>query len=128
MAKLLFVVLTNPVEGREDEFNEWYSGGHLEDVVAVEGFRAAQRFELIPSELGNVSPPPFKYLAIYEAEDAGEGTVERVEKALLAAAGTDAMPISKAMAVPQATWWFRSLTDRVVADAAESPAETSEAR
>jgi hypothetical protein len=119
MSKLLFVVMTNPVEGREDEFNEWYSAEHLEDVVAVEGMRAAQRFELVPSQLGENVTPPFRYLAIYEAEDADEGAVERVEQALLAAAGTDAMPISRAMDRPQATWWFRAITDRVVADGGE---------
>ena len=67
MAKLWLVVLTNPVEGREDEYNEWYSDRHLEDVLAVEGFEAAQRFEFVPSGL---SPDaPYRYLAVlHESE------------------------------------------------------------
>jgi hypothetical protein len=107
---LLLLVFTNPVEGREDEYNEWYSGRHLDDVLAVEGFRAAQRFEFIESKLSRGSE--HRYLAIYEGED---GSAERAEKALFAAAGTDEMPISDAMAKPQVTWFFQSITDRVEA-------------
>jgi hypothetical protein len=108
MASLVLMVLTNPAEGREDEYNAWYTDEHLDDVLACEGFRAAQRFQFAP---GQLSPDaPFKYLAIYEAE---EGSIERAEKALLEAAGTDAMPISRAMQRERATWWFTAITDRV---------------
>jgi hypothetical protein len=110
MASLVLMVLTNPVEGREDEYNDWYTGSHLDDVLGCEGFRAAQRFKFTPGQLGPQAP--FKYLAIYEAE---EGSIERAEAALLAAAGTEAMPISRAMERERATWWFTSITDRVEA-------------
>lgn len=112
---LLLMVLTNPKEGREDEYNEWYTGRHLDDVLACEGFRAARRFEFTPGQLSAVAP--YRYLAIYEAE---EGSIERAEAALLAAAGTDDMPISRAMARERATWWFTSITDRVEAAAEQS--------
>jgi hypothetical protein len=107
---LVLVVLTNPVEGREDEFNEWYSGRHLDDVLAVEGFTAAQRFKLVDSKLSRGCE--HRYLAIYEAD---HDDAERAETALFAAAGTDAMPISEAMAKPQVTWFFQTITDRVEA-------------
>jgi hypothetical protein len=29
MAKHVFVVLTNPVEGEEDTYNDWYTNVHL---------------------------------------------------------------------------------------------------
>jgi hypothetical protein len=65
MALHRLVVLTNPVPGREDEFNDWYTNRHLADVVAVPGFVAAQRFEIsgVLSEGSN-----WKYLAIYDVE------------------------------------------------------------
>jgi hypothetical protein len=116
VASLRLIVLTNPVEGREDEYNDWYSDRHLDDVLAVKGFRAAQRFEFRPGKLSGDAP--FRYLAIYEAEGT---TVEAAEAALLAtAADKDLMPISNAMARERATWWFEAVTDRVEASAGES--------
>jgi hypothetical protein len=103
------IVLTNAVEGQVEEFNDWYSGRHLDDVLAVKGFRAAQRFEFTPGKLGKDAP--FRYLAIYEVE---ADTVEEAERALFAAASDEnQMPISEAMARERATWWFTPVTDRV---------------
>jgi hypothetical protein len=110
VGKLWLVVLTDPVEGREDEYNEWYTGKHLDDVLAVEGFQAAQRFEFIPSKLSRNAP--HRYLAVYEVD---EDKREAAEKALLETANGPGMPISDAMAKPTATWWFASITDRVEA-------------
>ncbi len=104
------VVFTNPVEGREDEYNEWYTGRHLDDVLAAAGFSAAQRFKWVPSKLSRHAP--HNYMAIYEIDDEHR---EEAEKALLEAAGTDAMPLSDAMDKRPVTWWFTSITDRVEA-------------
>lgn len=104
------VVFTNPVEGREDEYNEWYTGRHLDDVLAAAGFSAAQRFKWVPSKLSRNAP--HNYMAIYEIDDEHR---EQAEKALLEAAGTAAMPISDAMDKRPVTWWFTSITDRVEA-------------
>ena len=110
MGTLMLVVLTNPVEGREDEYNDWYTGRHLDDVLATEGFQAAQRFAWVPSKLSRNAP--YRYLAIYEVD---ADSRERAEAALLRAANTEAMPISDAMDKRTATWWFSSITDRVEA-------------
>jgi len=107
---LWLVVLTNPVEGREDEYNDWYTKTHLDDVLAVEGFRAAQRVKWVPSKLSRDAP--YSYLAIYEVD---EDSRERAEQLLLKTANTEAMPISGAMEKRTATWWFTSITDRVEA-------------
>jgi hypothetical protein len=114
MPSLRLIVLTNPVDGREDEYNDWYTGRHLDDVLAVHGFRAAQRFVFRPGKLS--TDPGFRYLAIYEVAAA---TVEEAEAALLAtAAKRELMPISGALARQRATWWFEAITDRVEAPAA----------
>jgi hypothetical protein len=59
------VVLSNPAAGREDEFNEWYDGPHISDILAIDGIEAAQRFRL-PGDQGPAEP--YRYLAIYEIE------------------------------------------------------------
>lgn len=93
MPKYRFVVFSNPVPGREDEYNRWYNETHLRDVVSVPGVRTAQRFRIHePSLLPGVKPQ-HRYLAIYEIEAAN---IEAVMKDLRSRAGTPAMFISDA--------------------------------
>jgi hypothetical protein len=58
-----FVVFSNPVEGKDAEFNSWYDDVHLGEVVALPGFIGAKRFRVHPN--GGVQPA-HGYLAIYE--------------------------------------------------------------
>jgi hypothetical protein len=65
----LFLVLSNPVEGRETEFEKWYEEVHLDDVLAVPGVISAQRFHLAPGPDETLMPPPaHRYLAVYELD------------------------------------------------------------
>jgi hypothetical protein len=59
------VVMTSPVEGREEEYNDWYQNVHLSQVVAVEGIKSAQRYKVCRTYTESPSHP---YLAIYEIE------------------------------------------------------------
>ncbi len=69
MAKYTFVVMTNPVAGKEAEFNDWYNRNHIPDVLNVPGFVRAQRFRLAEVQMGgDAAGRPYKYLAIYEIE------------------------------------------------------------
>lgn len=88
-----FVVLTNPVEGREAEYNDWYDGVHLRDVTAIPGILRAERFELADSQRS--FPQPYKYLAIYEIET---DDLQWVADEIGRRAGTATMVISPAMA------------------------------
>ena len=63
--KHLVLVLTEPTEGQEDEFNNYYENQHLEDVLATTEYRSAQRYRLT-GEAGEECPLP--YLAVYETE------------------------------------------------------------
>ena len=63
--KQLILVLTEPTEGMEDEFNDYYENTHLEEVLASAGYTGAQRFKLA-DHVGE--PCPLPYLAVYEAE------------------------------------------------------------
>jgi hypothetical protein len=105
-----FIVLTNSVEGRDDEYNKWYDDVHLDDVLAVPGFVAAQRFRRLDSD----STSPFGYVAIYEIET---DDIDATMKSLTAAAGTDAMIISDAMDKKATMYAFESIGDRRTAPA-----------
>lgn len=69
MARFKVLVLTEPTEGNEAAFNDYYENLHLDEVLASTGWETAQRYRLA-GEVGESSPLP--YLAVYdtEAEDA----------------------------------------------------------
>lgn len=93
MPRYKMLVFTSAIEGREDEFNDWYQSRHLPDVTAVPGFQAAQRFTLakVLSKGGEAKP----YLSIYEIEtDDLDATISDMRSR----ARTEIMPISEAMA------------------------------
>ena len=58
------LVFTNAVEGRDDEFNDWYDNVHLKEVLELPEFTAATRYRLSDGQL--FPDQPHRYLAIYE--------------------------------------------------------------
>lgn len=70
-----FVVLSNPIEGEDDQFNKWYDSVHVPEVLDVPGVVAAQRYDLaeltipdgedLPAQL---PPPTHRYMVIYELD------------------------------------------------------------
>jgi hypothetical protein len=90
MASYSFLVFTKPAPGRDEEFNRWYTGTHLPDMLKVEGFVLGQRFRILRSQpvLGS---PSWEYVAIYSIETADIG---RVMKSLNARLGTADLPMS----------------------------------
>jgi hypothetical protein len=91
MASYKMVVMTEPKAGLEDEYNDWYNNQHLADVVAVPGFRSAQRFKL-KDAMG--SEHRQRYLAIYEIES---DNPQELLAELFRRAGTPAMVMSEAL-------------------------------
>ena len=109
MAKHVFVVFTNPLEGREDDYNTWYSDVHLQDVLQIPGIIAAQRFKL--SDVQRDPPPfPWRYLPLYEIET---DDLNHTLGALRQRAGTSAMVISDAVASERIGWFFQPITPKV---------------
>ncbi len=77
MAKHMVVVLSEPVEGREAEFDDWYENTHIREVLASTGWKNAQRF-VLTAEKGQKCP--LQHLALYEAEaESGEGVVATLD-------------------------------------------------
>lgn len=128
MTKHLMVVLTDAVEGREDEYNDWYTNRHVPDVLGVDGFVSGQRFRLDAPRPGLGELPPHRYLSLFEIED---GRLDEAQQALAAsleerseaaAAGREPlMSVSTALAGPRAVYWATAITDQV--RAGEQPAE-----
>jgi hypothetical protein len=91
----LLLVYSRPTEGMEDVYNSWYSDQHLNDVLSVPGFVAAQRFRVeeaaTPSNVPASSPC---YAAIYEIEP---GQVEAAQEALSAAVKSGRIAISESL-------------------------------
>lgn len=70
----LFLALSNPKAGREDEFHRWYDAHHLQDVVDLcPGFKRGQRYWVAAQQPG-AEPPRWSSLAVYEldADDVAE--------------------------------------------------------
>jgi Ser/Thr protein kinase RdoA (MazF antagonist) len=70
-------VLSEPTEGQEDAFNEYYEHTHLDEVLATAGWKSAQRYKL-RAELGTEGCP-LPYLAAYEAQaESAEEVLEQM--------------------------------------------------
>jgi hypothetical protein len=123
MGKHTWAVFTNPVPGKEDEYNRWYNDVHLGDVVKVPGIVGAQRFALSQNqmvqdpetlELGTKQTEkaslPWKYVAFYEIDT---DDLDGVFKELAGRAGTDQMPLSDALGERVATWCFQAVSPKV---------------
>ena len=109
--KHILVVLTNAVDGQDDEYNEWYDNQHLKDVLALDGYVAAQRFGL--AEPGPSTELSHRYLALYEIET---DDLAKVHEGLGAAANTPAMPISPALKSGSVIGYFTPLGERRIAE------------
>jgi hypothetical protein len=79
----ILVVRTRAKEGRDGEYNEWYDGVHLSEVLTVKGFASAQRFTLSEIMMADPQEQELPYLAIYELEtDDISATLDALRAAL----------------------------------------------
>ena len=71
MAKYIMLAFSNPVPGREDEYNAWYDEFHVPEMLMTPGLVAAQRYRVAPVEppdYPGYQPMPYKYLNLMEME------------------------------------------------------------
>lgn len=67
--KHLFLALTNPVPGREADYNAWYDKVHLREIVDYShGMLGARRFKLSDDQRPGQEPAPWGYVAAYDME------------------------------------------------------------
>lgn len=103
------IALTNPLEGRDQEFNDWYTNEHLADVLKLPGVTAAQRFRLSGKQ-HREGPMPWSYMAVYEIEI---DDIAITLSALKAASGTADMPLSPALSPERMVWIYEPVTPRI---------------
>ena len=107
MAHFRYLVYTNPVEGLEAEYNDWYDNTHLGEVIAVPGFIAAERYEL---QAEGDAKPEHRFLAIYEFEADDPATVLAE---LAARAGDGRINMKPVLAPGIKTHIYKVITPRV---------------
>lgn len=83
-AKAIYFVYSNPVEGRDEEFNEWYDRVHVPDLLAIPGIASAQRFDLCDTEIVRTAgwTPEHRYLAVYELDGDPDEVMAEVRRAV----------------------------------------------
>jgi hypothetical protein len=108
MKSYTFVVLTNAEDGRENEFNDWYTNRHLSDVIGIPGVVSARRFRIAAVQRP-VAVSPYKYLALYEIET---DDLAQVVEALAKRSGTEMMPVSDAMSAEKFNYIFEAITEK----------------
>ena len=111
MTKYKLLVLTDPVAGEEDAYNDWYTNRHVHDVASLPGFVSAQRFKLVREVLGEAKNT---YLAIYDIE---ANSVDEDVDRMLNAAGSDRMPTCDSLDMTRVeSFLFEEITPLVFGD------------
>ncbi len=69
--KHIVAVLSEPTEGNEDAFNDYYENLHIGEVLESTGWVSGQRFKL-SDEVGLKCPHPYLALYVVEADEPGD--------------------------------------------------------
>ncbi|MBR7834434.1 hypothetical protein KDL01_14260 [Actinospica durhamensis] len=80
----VLLALTNPVEGKDEEFREWYWGTHIPEILELPGFLAARRAG--PAE--GAAGVPHRYATVYEVEGFAQAALEKLFTAGLSMSDT----------------------------------------
>ncbi|HZO06029.1 MAG TPA: hypothetical protein VFB52_06555 [Solirubrobacterales bacterium] len=112
--KNVLMVLSNPAEGEDEAYNDWYTNTHLDEVVSIDGFVSARRYKLTDAQIAGFPGSEHSYLAIYEIEgDPADAFAQLVDELQ---SGRMELPDS----IEQATispWSFEAISERVAASA-----------
>lgn len=109
MAKYKLIVLINAIEGREDEFNDWFSNQHMHDSLKVPGMKTAQRFELTDDQWPEASRQ-WRYMTLYDVEtDDVAGVIAELRRR----GGTPEMPSTDTIQPPVYIHVYEPITDFV---------------
>ena len=106
----VLIALTNPVDGHEAEYNDWYNTVHLADLMKMPGVVGARRYRLANGQ-HVAAGTPWKYLATYdlECEDLNSVAQELKSRRGPTGKGTPEMAISPALADVREAWFFEEI-------------------
>jgi hypothetical protein len=82
MKKNYLLVFSNPITGKEEAYNRWYTEIHVPEILKISGFVGAQRFKQSDTSF---PVSEHKYMAIYEAPP---GEMQNCIEKLFAASGS----------------------------------------
>jgi hypothetical protein len=61
------LVFSNPKEGLEKEYLDWYAGQHIHDLLRIPGYVGCKFYELSQKQL-SVGEQKYKYMIIWDIE------------------------------------------------------------
>lgn len=91
MTRFMTVAFTNAADGKEEEYNTWYTDQHVHDVLAVPGVVSAQRFRIVGDHAASFD---FSFMTLYEIETED---LASVYTAIAERSGTPLMPSSNSI-------------------------------
>lgn len=98
MSRYELLVLSSPVAGKDAEYNHWYDGQHLPDVLAIPGVISGRRYRVLSSTAAGSSQ--WQYVAVYEMEC---DDPQMIFAELARRAGTEQMPMTESLDRSSAT-------------------------
>jgi hypothetical protein len=89
-----FLVMADPLPGREADFNDGYQNMHMGDLVQLPGWTGAQRFRLVPDVTPRNTQPLYRRgnLIIWDQEGADLGKVQSDSRAAIAGGKSRRIP------------------------------------
>ena len=84
--RFIQIVFSNPIEGKDDEFNEWYDKVHIPELLAVPGMVSAQRYNLKDAEIYHMEgghAPEHRYAIIYEMEGDVDAILNKIQEGVV---------------------------------------------
>ena len=72
MPRFKMIALTNPIEGKEAEYHEWYNTKHIPEVCAFPSVTGAQRYQMAAPLRGDDG---WQFMASYDIETDDIGAV-----------------------------------------------------
>lgn len=74
------LVYSNPTVGMEQEYNDWYAGQHVFDLLRIPGFVGCRFFKIAKTQLSYQMERSYDYLMIWDIEtDDIEGVCQDIK-------------------------------------------------
>jgi hypothetical protein len=92
--RYVYLVMADPLPGREADFNDGYQNMHMGDLVQLPGWTGAQRFRLLPDVTPRNTQPLYRRgnLIIWDQEGADLGKLQSDSRAAIAGGKSRLIP------------------------------------
>src|ERR1700722_2530104 len=92
--RYVYMVMSDPLPGREFDFNDGYQNMHMGDLVQLPGWTGAQRFRLVPNVMPRSTQPLYRRgnLIIWDQEGNDLGKLQSESRAAIAGGKSRLIP------------------------------------